>query len=367
MVVPVEPPNHGLLYSDLGDSGDGIGSAGSANPAATSRRQSRGLLVGGGLGVVALALILLLSLCGGDADPGMAEQAAATVDTSNAATLPPETAKTSPPDSTALDTTVLELDAGAMWSDVMEGLPAGSISSSIGTVENEPFVATADPTTSEVVLWSFVQDDWTRMGALYIEDLFNEVEPEVALVDANSDGSDEVLATYVRGQDYWGSLLWSDRGDWVEAASEQSLALREGTVSGYRVFCLPDCATDPGIEVRISWNGVSFESQTVDTAGNPILVVDSEACSSYFEVGSIPFGRCSKGPLVANLQSALADLGYWYNSVPGEGPVTDGYFGPDTATALRIYQHHNRLRVTGETDGNWYFQLIEGYNGEFGD
>ena len=65
----------------------------------------------------------------------------------------------------------------------------------------------------------------------------------------------------------------------------------------------------------------------------------SDDCPTYNENEELPLVLCDTGTMVTELQQALADAGL--------DVVVDGFFGPQTESAVQIYQANNNLEVDG--------------------
>jgi|GEM_PF-4318582 len=304
--------------------------------------------------------VVVVASCGGG---GSAGPLATT--TTLGPPLAPSTTSSDDIETTLAPTTTIDVEAAAAaaWPAVFASLPQPAVQSEIGSVRDTPLVVTTDAPSGVIDFWSFTDGEWVVSHAIAFDwnEMFADIAPEVVLTDANGDASDEALVMYVGGMDLWGDLYWRGPSGWQLATSGKGLDLSNGTLGGVIETCIPNCAEGPNIPFEVQWNGTGWVNQTVDDFGNPILVFDDTGCGGqYSHVDYEPFGKCTEGDAVYMLQYALISAGFGYSS-DTEPPMADGYFGPDTSTAVRIYQYFMGLPVTGVVEGQWYHDLIELY------
>ena len=65
-------------------------------------------------------------------------------------------------------------------------------------------------------------------------------------------------------------------------------------------------------------------------------------CDSYYVNESLPFDLCEKGNLIMTIQQFLNDFGF--------SVEVDGYYGPQTFTAVAEFQRQEGIEVTGTVD-----------------
>jgi hypothetical protein len=82
-------------------------------------------------------------------------------------------------------------------------------------------------------------------------------------------------------------------------------------------------------------------SSTTNEVTSDQNVVDIK-CDSYYLKESLPFDLCERGNLIMTIQQILNDLGF--------SVEVDGYYGPQTFTAVAEFQRQEGIEVTGTVD-----------------
>ena len=108
-------------------------------------------------------------------------------------------------------------------------------------------------------------------------------------------------------------------------------ALGSGDSGGTPVVIDPLPANgDYLVVVQSVRGGTGFDLSVEITSPSGSPPASAAKCATYTEfAGDYPLRICHKGPLVRDVQQALADLGYKVD--------VDGFFGPGTVAALEDY------------------------------
>lgn len=221
-----------------------------------------------------------------------------------------------------------------------------------------PIAAVLDPAAATLSVWEFDLDEgWAPAHVLPVEWGGYIGADRLLAQDLTGDGSAEVFMNFFPTNDNVGVVFMLRDTGWVDIVVGQALDVADdGVLRGYEETCRPDCASGPYIPYRFTWNGVAFERQDYDSKGNPVEYFDTTPCPKpYHPQTSSPYRRCDSGDGVKLLQEALIYYGFLW------GSEADGYFGPDTDTAWRLYQLWIDEPVTGVADGNGYYGLINSY------
>jgi hypothetical protein len=181
------------------------------------------------------------------------------------------------------------------------------------------------------------------------------------VADLTGEGNDDIFVDY-HLNDPESQVFSQVSGSW------SSLKFDLGTfgakivgakVVAYHEPCLPSCAEGRAIEISYSWNGMLFESYSVDDFGNKFSLVIGQSCSVFTPNDYEPYKLCDKGNGIGYLQQVLFESGLLYTT--SSNPI-DGYFGPETEYSVKVFQYTNQLKVDGLVEGQWYRDLIENYN-----
>lgn len=73
----------------------------------------------------------------------------------------------------------------------------------------------------------------------------------------------------------------------------------------------------------------------------------------------MPFTENQKRDIIAELQGYLYTISYHNEKIPHI--VIDGIYGPETAQAVKIFQHFYNLPPTGETDDRTWEKIVSVY------
>ena len=71
------------------------------------------------------------------------------------------------------------------------------------------------------------------------------------------------------------------------------------------------------------------------------------------------FSEDQKRDFISELQHYLYVISYHDKSIPHI--VSDGIYGPETAQAVKMFQHHNDIPPTGETDSKTWDSIVCSY------
>lgn len=244
------------------------------------------------------------------------------------------------------------------WVEVRGRFDNDIDSTEVALTNDEPIAAVLDPAAATLSVWEFDLDEgWAPAHELPVEWGGYIGADRLLVQDLTGDGSAEVFMNFFPTNDNIGVVFMLRDIGWVDIVFGQALDLTdEGLLMGYEETCRPDCASGPYIPYRYTWNGVAFERQDYDLQGNEVEYFDTTPCPKpYHRQTSVPFRRCDSGDGVKLLQEALIYYGFLW------GSEADGFFGPDTDTAWRLYQLSIEEPVTGVADGNGYYGLINAY------
>lgn len=280
--------------------------------------------------------------------------------------VPTTPAPTAAPATTAGPTTTstvapedLLVLADEAWVEVRGRFSSEIDSTGVALTEGIPIAAVLDPAAGTLSVWEFDTDTGWSQADLLPVDWGDYIGADRLLVqDLTGDGSAEVFMNFYPTNDNFGVVFMLRDTGWVDVVGGQALDVTDdGVLQGYEETCRPNCAEGPYIPYRLRWSGSAFVRQDYDSFGNPAEYYISTPCPKpYNRRTSAPFVRCDTADGVKVLQEALIHYGFLWAS------EADGFFGPDTETAVRIYQLQVGVPVNGIVDGNWYYSLIESYN-----
>lgn len=287
-------------------------------------------------------------------------------DSKSTTTEGPLTTEASPaPTSTA---TTIEDPASLepLWQQTIASLGSSLINGGVGVSNGKIFGVVADSYTGTVSIWSWETDQFVAASELAVEDSWNGDFwgiDTVRLVDLNGDSSDDIFVDY-HLNDYVGKAFSQISGSWNSLTFDGYDVLNSPNLSGslitsYELTCLPSCAEGPAIPLTYSWNGSEFNGSAVDAFGNTFTMTVIQSCSNFRQTESEPYKLCDRGEGIRYLQQVLYDNGGLL--ILSDNPI-DGYFGAATEYSIKAYQFANNIPVTGTVEGQWYHDLIEGYN-----
>ena len=323
--------------------------------AAPSTRSKPALWVGVGI-LVAVVLLAAGLLIGRGSSQNNAAIAPRTEPSTTIAASTPRT-------EAAASTTIAAADklASAIqkWAALASNLPSGSTQSGVGQV-GDSLLGVSVSSDFNLVVWTFNGTSWSRSDSIapsFPDD--DGVPNDLRLIDLTGDRNDEIFVSGASVHSS-GEVFQLQGTSWVSVALDEGLAVSGNKLAGYTNPCIASCSAGIAIPYTYSWNGTGFAQQLTDNSGNPFELYETRTCSGPFRLRDVPpLQLCDKGPLVRNLQEALDSAGLLDGGLDG----IDGDFGPNTAVAVRLYQFSIGEPVTGIADGQWYYNLIENYNG----
>ena len=257
-------------------------------------------------------------------------------------------------------------NAKSVWQETVESLGPSIINGGVGISDGTIFGVVADSYAGTVSIWNWDTDQFVATPELAVEDRWNADSwgiDNVQIVDLTGDNNDDVFVDY-HLNDYVGKAFSQMSGSWNSLTFDGYDVLNSPSLSGsiitsYELTCLPSCADGPAIPLTYSWKGSEFNGSAVDAFGNTFMMTVTQSCSDFTQKDYEPYKLCDKGEGIRYLQQVLYDNGLLLRL--SDEPV-DGYFGAATEYSIKAYQFANDLPVTGTVEGQWYHDLIEGYN-----
>ena len=253
-----------------------------------------------------------------------------------------------------------------LWQQTVESLGPSIINGGVGISDGTIFGVVADSYAGTVSIWNWDTDQFVATPELAVEDRWNADSwgiDNVQIVDLTGDNNDDVFVDY-HLNDYVGKAFSQTTGSWNSLMFDgydvlNSPSLSGSEITGFELTCLPSCADGPAIPLTYSWNGSEFNGSAVDAFGNTFTMTVIQSCSNFRQTESEPYKLCDRGEGIRYLQQVLYDNGGLL--ILSDNPI-DGYFGAATEYSIKAYQFANNIPVTGTVEGQWYHDLIEGYN-----
>ena len=257
-----------------------------------------------------------------------------------------------------------------LWQQTIASFGSSLINGGVGVSDGKIFGVMADSYAGTISIWNWDTNQFVVVAELTVEDGWTSDFwgiDNVQVIDLNSDSNDDIFVEY-HLNDYVGKVFSQTTGSWNTVTFDGYEVLNSPNLSGsiitsYELTCLPSCAEGPAIPITYSWNGSEFSGTATDAFGDTFTMAFSPICQEWIQNEIEPFKLCDTGEAIRYLQQILQDTSLLL--FPSDNPVY-GDFGPETEYSVKAYQFALGLPVTGTVEGQWYHDIIEGYNMSIG-